>query len=151
MDKGMNYNKNLEEKLNKTIEKAKVNMKGTIVENLLPNLVSCDFNKRVAEFSVEILPNMKNGMGITHGGVTATIFDNCMGLLSSSIIEEGWTPTVNLQINYIKPVMVNSTLHITVRITSLGKTLINVIAEAWDENDRDRILATATAVFFAAK
>ncbi|MGM9975118.1 MAG: PaaI family thioesterase [Clostridiaceae bacterium] len=129
-------------------ERMRESLKGALVEDLIPTLISCDFEKGIAEFKFTIKANMRNSMGIVHGGIICTLLDNAMGMTTSSLINKGWTPTVNLQVSFLKPVMPQGVIHISVRIISSGRTFINTAAELWEEGKPERILASATGIFF---
>ena len=141
----------MEQTLREIIEEVKRAHPDAIGTQLIPDLVECSYEHKSAEFKITILPSMSNPKGMTHGGVIATIFDNATGILANSLVEDGWCPTINLQITYIKPVHLNSVLHVIVRVQSAGRSLINLYAEAFDEENRQRLLATATGQFFTIR
>ncbi len=73
---------------------------------------------------IEVRPDMMNGAGVLHGGVTATMADAAAGIGTNWYIggSRGIT-TVELKINYFRPV---SKGHVRARshILRAGKTLI---------------------------
>ncbi len=149
-----NYNTNKSskeeflERITSIEERMLESLKGTLVEGLVPTVVSCKFERGVVDFKFSVKATMRNSMGIVHGGIISTLLDNAMGMVSSSFIKRGWTPTVNLQVSYLKPVQPQGVIHISVRIISSGRTFINTAAELWEEGKPDRVLVSATGIFY---
>jgi uncharacterized protein (TIGR00369 family) len=110
-------------------------------------LVDCDPNLRSAHFTFSVDPWGKNPAEILHGGMTASLFDMVMGITGHALSDAPFTPTVQLQVQYLKPVPLNVTLHFEVKITSVTRTLITATSEAWVEDDRSAIVATASATY----
>ncbi|WP_426348004.1 PaaI family thioesterase [Alloiococcus sp. CFN-8] len=129
-------------------ERIRESLKGALVEDLIPTLISCDFEKGIAEFKFFVKDNMRNSMGIVHGGIISTLLDNAMGMTTSSLINKGWTPTVNLQVSFLKPVKPQGVIHISVKVISSGRTFINTAAELWSEEKPERVLSSATGIFY---
>lgn len=110
-------------------------------------LMECDSNARTAHFAYDVSDWGKNPAEILHGGMTASLFDMVMGITGHALSEAQFTPTVQLQVQYLKPVPLNSTLHFGVKITSVTKTLITATAEAWVNDESSVIVATASATY----
>lgn len=110
-------------------------------------LVEWDDRNRSAHFTFETSPWGKNPAEILHGGMTASLFDMVMGITGHALSESQFTPTVQLQVQYLKPVPLEATLHFEVKITSVTRTLITATSEAWINDDRSVIVATASATY----
>ena len=123
-------------------------LKGALVEEIIPTLVNYEHGSGTAEFKFSVKPNMRNSMGIVHGGIISTLLDNAMGMVASSLIKKGWTPTVNMQVSFLKPVVPQGVIHISVKVISTGRTFVNTAAELWEEGRPERPLASATGIFY---
>ena len=111
------------------------------------NLVDADESTRSAHFTYMTTSWGKNPADILHGGMSASLFDMVMGITGHALSEAVFTPTVQLQVQYLKPVPLNATLHFQVKITSVTKTLITATAEAWVNEESSVIVATSSATY----
>lgn len=137
---------NLEQSIVRILEHVNAVEHG-FIQNLHLRLLDADSLARTAHFSYEVTPWGKNPAEILHGGMTASLFDMVMGITGHACSDAVFTPTVQLQVQYLKPVPLNVTLHFNVRITSVTKTLITATAVAW-VNDEDSVpVATASATY----
>ncbi|KFF03573.1 PaaI family thioesterase [Flavobacterium reichenbachii] len=96
------------------------------------------------EFQFEIRKEMTNPIGILHGGVTAGMIDDCMGVNFMVLGLEKFYPTINLYVDYFNPAVEGQTVLVKTRIEKLGKTIINIKAEVFNETT-SKIVAQATA------
>ena len=118
----------------------------TIYSRLLPRIVSCDPETPAVTVSFPVLPWELNGNGVVNGGVSATMMDATMGTLSYAI-SGGFTPTISLNLSYLRPVPAEGTMLVRATATMAGRTVICVSGELWDEREPDRLLVTAQGVF----
>lgn len=117
-----------------------------VLELLAPRFVSCDFAKREACVAFDVLEWELNPGGSLHGGIIVTGFDVSFGLLCHYYAKQHMVTTVNLTTTYLKPILPGDTVYYHVKITSLGRTLISMTAEA--RLTRGNLLAaTATSTF----
>lgn len=110
-------------------------------------LIRCEPMQRQAQYAFEVDPWGKNPAEILHGGMTASLFDMVMGITGHAFSDAQFTPTVQLQVQYLKPVPLNATLHFSVKITSVTKTLITATSEAWVNDEASTLVATASATY----
>ncbi|TDW47852.1 uncharacterized protein (TIGR00369 family) [Flavobacterium sp. 270] len=96
------------------------------------------------EFQFEIRKDMTNPVGILHGGVTAGMIDDCMGVNFMVLGLEKFYPTINLYIDYFNPAYEGQTVLVKTKIEKLGKTIINIKAEVFNESTSKKV-AQATA------
>ncbi len=83
-----------------------------------------------------------NVMGTVHGGVIATLADSAMGFaLASTLAEDESFTTLEMKINFIRPVWV-ATLTATASVVHRGRTTGVVECRVMDE--RERLVAHAT-------
>lgn len=113
---------------------------------LKPRFVSCNFAEKTACFAFDVQEWELNPEGGLHGGIIVTGFDVSFGLLCHYFAKQHMVSTVNLTTTFLKPIRPDDTVQYHVKITSLGRTLVSMTAEA--RLVRENILAaTATATF----
>lgn len=115
--------------------------------NLPCELISCDPQRREVLFCFHTIDEMENPWGVTHGGMLAMMMDWAMGVTSRVLLDYNHTPTVDMQLQYLKPVPLHSSLYIRARVNSRGKRLVFMSAQAWCESE-DRLLTTGTGVYY---
>lgn len=100
--------------------------------------------KEAVEFEFEIRKEMTNPVGMLHGGVTAGIIDDCIGVNFMVLGLEKFYPTINLYIDYFNPAFEGQTVIAKTKVEKLGKTIINIKAEIINKNT-SKIVAQASA------
>ncbi|WET02382.1 PaaI family thioesterase [Flavobacterium sp. YJ01] len=100
--------------------------------------------EKSVEFEFEIRKEMTNPVGMLHGGVTAGMIDDCIGVNFMVLGLEKFYPTINLYIDYFNPVFENQTVIVKTKLEKLGKTIINIKAEVINKNTF-KIVAQASA------
>lgn len=109
--------------------------------------VDCDPERMEFEAVCTITPEMGNFYGILHGGWIASIMDTAMGTAVRAFAQYDIVSTVNLSVNYMKPVPLDTRLHVTARVEGCGKSIAYASARVWSEDHPERTLDTAKAVF----
>ena len=117
-----------------------------LVERMNPRFVSCDFARREACLAFEVYDWELNPGGTLHGGIIVTGFDMAFGLTCHYYAKQHKITTVNLTTTFLKPILQGDTVNYHVKITSLGRTLVSMTAEARLSRG-DILAATATATF----
>lgn len=116
-----------------------------------PRFVACDFEEKTLELAFEIQPWMRNPANILHGGLTAMMLDTTMGTLSRCYARgEGITPTITMEVSYLLPIPVGSTLHVRAHAAHTGRAVNNLTAEAWVASTPGKLAATASGAFYSA-
>ena len=110
-------------------------------------LVRCDFSEQSVVLGVEIQPWMTNPGGILHGGVTASLLDLAMGVLSRYVSGGVMTPTIDLNIKYLRSATAPCRLCVSGRITKRGRTFVHAESALWRPGQEDRLLATAEGIY----
>ena len=113
---------------------------------LAPHFVRCDGPSLQLEVAYETKTWMSNPMGVLHGGMTAVLLDTSMGIVCCSLCGHG-TPTISMTVNYTRPVPLDRTVHVRVRIVVFGRTSSQLTAALFLPKEPDRILAFATGVY----
>ena len=92
---------------------------------------------------------MRNALGTLHGGMGATVVDQAMGFVAYSYMTgPGTAPTIQMQLNYHRPMVAGEDAIVRVRVISVTRTLISMTCEAAMASDPDRICITSSATSF---
>ena len=92
---------------------------GTINSWLCPHFESCDPEGRIYTCSFALRKEYANPGGTLHGGLVGVIFDTAMGHLSA-LYAGGMTPTVTMNISYLRPVPVDGPVLVRSRLDKPG-------------------------------
>lgn len=116
---------------------------GSIGDQMQMCLLQCDAENGEFLFRCETQPWMCNAVGTLHGGMCAALLDQAMGLIAFCLKpEEGIAPTIQLQVNYHRPIQPGKQVQVKVRILSRTGRLIMMQAEA-AEADKPGILCVS--------
>lgn len=92
---------------------------------------------------LEAGPRHRHGGGVVQGGVITQIADAAMGMSLATLQEEGmWNTTIELKINFLRPV-VEGRLRAVGRVIEMKQTLLFSEADVLD--DRGRLVARASS------
>ena len=92
---------------------------------------------------------MQNPNGVVHGGICATIADQAMGIVAYCVKEQNIiAPTVQLQINYHRPLLIDKEVTVGVQVVSVSAQLIHVQAQAVCADRPESVCFSAAATFF---
>ena len=117
-----------------------------VIPRMEPHFIGCDFEKGTAELAFTVKEWELNPQDMIHGGITNTVFDTSIGLLSHYYTQPNLLTTVVLTTSFIKPILLGDTFHVYSQLENLGGTLVSGRGEI--RLERDNILAaTATATF----
>lgn len=128
-------------------QRSRIPSDAILLTRLLPTLVDCDGPGRSLEFAYDTQPWMTNPMGMVHGGVIATMVDNAMGMSCSCLCGHS-TPTVTMNVSYARSVPLNARVHLRARVLYCGSTTAQVTAEIYLPEQPDRVLVSASGVYF---
>ncbi|MCI8539839.1 MAG: PaaI family thioesterase [Oscillospiraceae bacterium] len=120
----------------------------TINSGMALTLEECSFAEKTAVFSCEIPRWMSNPGGVTHGGMVAGLLDSAIGSVTYYFSGEKLTPTISLQITFVRPMVLEKRTWLKVSLSSCGRTMGNATAEAWQEGAPDRVIATASGTYY---
>ncbi len=108
-------------------------MQQEIVEYVVGESLTCAYPV------LEIYSNPRRAM---QGGFIAAAFDNTFGALVYFTTKRLDMATIDMDINYHKPIYENDELSVKVEIKSLGKSIVHLLGEAYDS--QKNLVATAT-------
>ncbi len=81
----------------------------------------CGYEEGWIEFTHKATAFDINRYGTVHGGVTGILLDTAMGLTAYETGVGNWTPTMDLHVNYLKPMHPGDELVIRAEVMSAGK------------------------------
>ena len=82
-----------------------------------------------------------------HGGLITFLLDTAMGILCRAYTGDHVAPTLDIHVNFLRPVTRGATVYVKATIARVGRKVIHLNAELWTEN-RDCTCAMASATFF---
>ncbi len=133
-----------------SVNEAATAHEGTVNGMIEPAFVECNFEEDSITISFKIAKWETNRIGILHGGITAATFDYTMGILARFYSETTFSPTVSLEIKYIRPVELGDTLIVKARAISKGRKIIHLTAEATIQST-GKIAASGASIFLVTE
>lgn len=115
---------------------------------LKAELHSCDYGKSVVTLRMDPAPWMGNPMGILHGGVTASVLDMTMGLLCRYCSGGYMTPTISMDVQYLRSGPLDKRLYIRADLTKRGMSVCYATGVLWAAGGEDKPLATASGAYY---
>lgn len=104
---------------------------------------------KTCEITIPLNPMVNNGLGIVHGGVTATLIDSAMGTLANSLLPEGYgAVTTQMNIHYIAP-GIGESLRCEAFCEHQGTKTMVLTATVYRPDNKK--VATASGSFFIIK
>ena len=112
-------------------------------------LISCTGGGWEYLFRCRTFDWMRNAPGTLHGGMCATVVDQAMGFVAYCIKPgEGIAPTVQMQVEYHRPLIPGKDVLVRVQVVSAGKTLMHLAAQAYQADQQDALCLSATGLYF---
>ena len=123
-------------------------MKGTIAAEVPLWLQDCDVEENSITISLELLPWMAGPEGGLGSGVLSVLLDEAMGTISCMSAGGKMTPTVTMEMTFLKPVPAEGTILVKAWVSGHGDTPNITAAQLGRAEDPKRLLVTATGVYF---
>lgn len=130
---------------------AREHFEGTFNGMLGAEPISCDYEKKTLLCAVETKDWMTNPSRMVHGGVTASVLDFTMGLLARYATTGCMTPTISMNVEYLRPSPLNRRILVEAQVTRAGFTVCHVTAKAWAEGAEDKLIATASGAYYVTR
>ena len=111
---------------------------GSIGDMLHFELLECDPEAGDYFLSCRTETWMRNPAGTLHGGLGATVLDQAMGLIP---------PTVQLSVNYHRPLNPGAEVVIKVHVVSVSRSLITLSAEARSKENPEKLCLSGTGLY----
>jgi len=124
---------------------------GTFNAMLGGQFVSCDFEKKTVLIAMKTESWMTNPSHIVHGGITASILDFTMGLLARYCSTGCMTPTVSMDVSYLRPMPLNKTVFIEASVTMAGFSVCHATAKCWADGSPEKLIATSSGAYYVTR
>ena len=122
---------------------------GSVGDILQFRLLDYDPDRDEYRFTCQTAQWMRNFSGTLHGGMCAAVLDQAMGVVAYSLkTEDGTCPTVQMEVEYHRPLIPGEGILVKVRVISMTKSLINLTAEAFRASRQDKICLSGSGIFF---
>lgn len=106
----------------------------------------------VVTMTCQTFPWMCNFAGTLHGGMCATVVDQAMGYVSNALCGgQALVPTVQLNVNYHRPLIPGEQVLVRVRVIAQTRTLISLSSEARRSSCPEKLCLSATGMYFYKK
>lgn len=121
---------------------------GGFYDHIYSHFIDCDPQAKTLTLGYDMTEWGRNNSFIIHGGLIATVFDQCMGILAIWADGGRVGRTIDMNVNYIRPVPLDCRLLVQASCTTCGRTLGRFTARAYLESDPERTLATASGTYY---
>lgn len=122
---------------------------GTVTTSFEMELLEARDDNREFLFRFRTGGWMINPDGILHGGISATMADQAMGIIANCMRRgEGFCPTINLQVNFHRPLFVNDSVLIRITPVSVTNHLMHMSCHMFRESQPEKLCVSASAAYF---
>lgn len=118
---------------------------------LSPVLLECNSDIPSITVAFPIKDGMLNTNGVAHGAVIAMIYDISMGVMARWHQLGIMSPTLTMNIEYLKAIPVNSTLVVETKAVASARHTVDFSCAAWLEGAPETIVGRATGQYFIKK
>lgn len=136
----------LEEHARATLHSNNVVQKDTMNGLMKSAWGGCSYEDKTLTFEFPAQEWQANRIGNMHGGAICTAFDLTIAALARFYARENFAPTINLDVNYIRPVPMGEILVVTAKATSTGRRITQLTGEARIKST-GKLAATATSIY----
>lgn len=138
-----------EERVRQRIAQVSTIAPGSIGEMLHFQVTGYDPDCHSIWMTCETMPWMRNSAGTLHGGMCATILDQAMGFVTHCLkTGEGTAPTVQLKVDYLRPMHPGERVTVRVHVVSTTRSLMHLSADAFQDSNPEKICLSASGIFF---
>ena len=136
------------EKVRQRIAELDSTVPGSIGALMHFQLIAYDPEHNDITMSCETMPWMRNFAGTLHGGLCATILDQAMGFVSYCLkAGEGAAPTVQLGVDYHRPLHPGQSVIVKVHVVSATRSLMKLTAEAFQASSPEKICLSGSGIY----
>lgn len=136
----------LEAYVQKTIYENNEEQKDLINGMMKPENAGCSFENKTLAFAFPVQPWQVNRIGHLHGGIICTAFDIIVAALARFYAGKNFTPTISLDVKFIRPVQVGDKMMVTAKAIAAGRRISHLTCEAYSKNT-GKLLATGASVY----
>lgn len=87
-----------------------------------------------------------NPQGTMHGGLITYLLDAAMAIANRSYTGDATSPTMDIHVNFIRPVLQGSRVFVRATLLQVGRSCVTARAELWT-GERERLCAAASALY----
>ncbi|WMJ74349.1 PaaI family thioesterase [Cytophagaceae bacterium ABcell3] len=127
------------------VGKENINAPSPMMKWLNPVILSAE--KGALSLRYKIRKEWTNPMGILHGGATAAIVDDTIGVTSFTYGEDHYYATINLNIDYLSSAKENDIIIAEATVIKKGRQFINAQCDIWNES-KSRLIAKGYSNMF---
>lgn len=122
---------------------------GSIGEQMDFRVTGWDGERKEVTMTCRTFPWMRNYAGTLHGGMCATIVDQAMGFVSNALKGgQAVVPTVQLSVNYHRPLIPGELAVVKVRVVSKTRSLMTLESQAAVASQPEKVCLSATGLYF---
>lgn len=122
---------------------------GSIGEQMDFRVTGWDGERQEVTMICRTFPWMRNYAGTLHGGMCATIVDQAMGFVSNALKGgQAVVPTVQLSVNYHRPLIPGELAVVKVRVVSETRSLMTLESQAAVASQPEKVCLSATGLYF---
>lgn len=136
----------MEAYMEQTVRENHVDQAGRINAMIRPEYVSCSFDEKKAVLRYPAQDWQANRMSVVHGGIITTCMDNAMAILNMFLAGEYFTPTLTMEMKFLRPMPLGADMLITVEAIAAGKNIAHMRSEVINEAT-GKPVAVGTATF----
>lgn len=118
---------------------------GEICSMLILEFEECDAEAAEVTLRHTVTQVAANTAGNLHGGIITWLMDATMGMLSRAYTGFERTVTMDIHVNFLRPIRMGDIMILKGRITHVGRNTVNLCCEALV---KDKLCATADAIFY---
>lgn len=139
----------LEQMVRDRIEKVNAGVPDSIGAMMDFQVLPAGDDPKAVTMTCQTFPWMRNYAGTLHGGMCATVVDQAMGFVSNALKGgQAVVPTVQLNVNYHRPLNPGERVAVRVRLVSETRTLVTLSAEAANLSAPEKLCLSATGLYF---
>lgn len=137
------------EKVKQRIAWVDEHMAGSVAQDLGMEALAYDERTGVVTLRCRTAQWMRNGHGVVHGGLCTTIADQSIGtVVACCKPQEGTCPTIDLHMEFHRPLLPDKSVLVQVQILSVTRSLIRGTARLYHEDAPEKLCVSASATFF---
>jgi len=146
MDKAISGQQRFEEFVDETMREYNEDYKDLIIGMMKAQRAACSFEDKTLILEFPIQPWQVNKAGTFHGGMMCTAMDMTVAVLTRFYAGKNFTPTVSLDVKYVRPAKAGETMLVKALITSGGRRITQLTCEAYNSKT-GKLLATGASVY----
>lgn len=122
----------------------------SLLFHLDPSFESCSFVDKEVCFRYKVKPWQLNPQHGCHGGISCAMLDTTMGMLAMYFANGSFVSTINLTVNYLRPIPDGAEVITRVRSTSWGRTIVSLEGDVYIP-ETDTVACTSIATYIVLR